>query len=328
MKFDSLLKTIGNTPMVRLNNIVKDFPCPIYAKLEYFNPGHSNKDRIALYMIENAEANGKIRPGDTLVEASSGNTGFSLAMVALIKGYKCIITVTDKIAEEKVEMIKALGTTVVKCPKDAKPTDPESYYMVAQKIAQDTPNCYYLNQNFDKSNMEAHYEGTGKEIWKDCNGRVSYIIGATSTGGTLSGAGKYCKEKNKLVQVIGVDSQGSTLRKFKETGTYDQKDIKSSRIDGVGKNIIPGSIDFDVIDEFVTVSDQKAAERTIELCQSEGIMAGYSSGAIIEGMFQIKDRFNSNDFVVLIFPDHGYKYLGSVYNEKWRSEQFCSDRKL
>ncbi|MEO6190346.1 MAG: cysteine synthase family protein [Saprospiraceae bacterium] len=324
MKYDSLVQTIGNTPMVRLNKMFKDLPCSVYAKLESFNPGHSNKDRIALFMIEKAEKSGLIHPGDTLVEATSGNTGFSLAMISLIKGYKCILTVTDKIADEKVDMIKSLGAEVIKCPKNAKPTDPESYYKVAEKIARETPHCYYLNQNFDSANMEAHYEGTGREIWKDSEGKVTFVIGATSTGGTLSGVGKFCKEHNPLVNVIGIDSFGSVLKKFKETHIYDLKDIKSSRIDGVGKNIIPGSIDFDVIDEFVTVSDKDAALRTIEVCQSEGIMAGYSSGAIIEGMFQIKDRFTLNDFVVLIFPDHGYKYLGTVYNEKWRSEQFFS----
>lgn len=321
MLYDSLLQTIGNTPMVRLNRLVADFPCPVYAKLESFNPGHSNKDRIALYMIEDAERKGLIKPGDTLVEATSGNTGYSLAMVALIKGYNCILTVTDKISDEKVDMIQALGAKVIKCPKDADPEDPASYYQRAKNLALEIPNAYYINQNFNKANMDAHYHCTGKEIWNDSKGKVTYVLGSTSTGGTVSGAGKYCKEQNDKVNVIGIDAYGSSLKKYKETGSYNFKDIYSSRIEGTGKNIIPGSIDFNVIDEFIPVTDEYAAYRTRELCASEGIMAGYSSGAVVDGLFQIRHRLHHNDFVVLILPDHGYKYLGKVYNDKWMEHQ-------
>jgi cystathionine beta-synthase len=321
MVFDSLLKTIGNTPMVRLNKLVQDFPCPIYAKLESFNPGHSSKDRIALYMVEQLEQQGLIQPGHTLVEATSGNTGYSLALVARIKGYHCVLTVTDKISDEKVGMMTALGAKVIKCPKNAKPTDAESYYRRAEQIARETPNAHYVNQNYNKDNHQAHYLGTGKEIWEDTKGSLSYLLGSTSTGGTLSGSGRYCKDQDEAVQVIGIDTYGSTLKTFKETGSYNQDEIYSSRIEGAGKNIIPASMDFDAIDEFIYVSDENAAYRTRDLAFHEGIMAGYSSGAVVDGLFQIKARLTAQDVVVLILPDHGYKYLGKVYNDDWMKQE-------
>jgi cystathionine beta-synthase len=307
--------------MVRLNQLVSDFPCPVFAKLESFNPGHSSKDRIALYMVEQLEKQGILKPGATLVEATSGNTGYSLALVARIKGYSCILTVTDKISDEKVGMMTALGATVIKCPKNAKPTDSDSYYRRAEQIAKETPNAHYVNQNYNKDNHLAHYHGTGKEIWEDTEGKLSYLLGSTSTGGTLSGSGKYCKDQNKSVQVIGIDTFGSTLKTYKETGSYNQDDIYSSLIEGAGKNIIPASMDFDAVDEFLYVSDENAAYRTRDLAFHDGIMAGYSSGAVVDGLFQIKERLTAKDLVVLILPDHGYKYLGKVYNDKWMQEQ-------
>lgn len=307
--------------MVRLNSLFADLPCKVYAKLEFYNPGHSNKDRIALYMINEAEKKNLIKPGDTIVEATSGNTGFSLALVAKIKGYKCILTVTDKISNEKVNMMETLGAKVIKCPVAASPEDASSYYSMAKSIALENPNCYYLNQNFNTDNLFAHYYGTGSEIWNDSEGKVTHILASASTGGTLSGSAKFCKDQNPKVLAIGIDSYGSSLKKYKETGEYNFKDIYPSKIEGTGKNIIPANVDFDVIDEFVSVTDELAAYKTRELVTSEGIMAGYSSGAVIEGMSLIKSRFTKDDFVVLILADHGYKYLSKVYNDKWMLEQ-------
>ncbi len=315
--YNSILETIGRTPLIRLNNITKGLDPLVYAKCEGFNPGHSAKDRIAIHMIEEAEKKGMLRPGGTLIEATSGNTGFSLAMTAAVKGYKCVLTVTSKVSKEKIDMLEALGADVIICPKEAKPDSPYSYYKVAERKASEIPNSLYINQNFNKENARAHYLTTGPEIWQQTEGKITCLIASAGTGGTLSGTAQYLKEQNPNIRIIGVDAYGSALKKYHETGEYDEREIYSYQIEGTGKNIIPGNCTFELIDKFVKVSDRDAAIQTRELARQEGIMAGYSSGAGLQALFQIQHEFTKNDLVVLIFPDHGSKYLGKVFNDEW-----------
>ncbi len=318
---NSVLETIGHTPLIRLHKITHRLPGVFYAKAESYNPGHSAKDRIALYMIERAEKLGKLKPGGTLIEATSGNTGFSIAMIAAVKGYKCVLTVSSKISKEKVDMLKALGAEVVICPKDAKPDDPRSYYKMAERLAKELPNAYYLNQNYNRENAEAHYLSTGPEIWEQTQGKVSVIVASAGTGGTLSGIARYLKEQNPKIRVIAVDAYGSVLKKYHETGIYDEDEIFSYRIEGTGKNIIPDNVDFELIDQFVKVTDRDAAHRARELARLEGILAGYSSGAGIQALFEIQDQLLPHDVVVTVLHDHGSKYLGKVFNDDWMREQ-------
>lgn len=317
----TILDTIGQTPLIRLHRVVEGVPGEVYVKVEGFNPGQSAKDRIALHMIEQAEKRGELKPGATLIEATSGNTGFSLAMVAAIKGYKCVLTAASKISKEKVDMLEALGAEVVICPKSAKPDDPDSYYKMAERLAQEIPNAYYVNQNFNLENAEAHYLTTGPEIWEQTGGSVTVLVASAGTGGTLSGTARYLKEQNPDIRVIAVDAYGSVLKKYHETGIYDENEIYSYRIEGTGKNIIPANVDFSLIDKFVKVTDKDAAFRTRELARKEGILAGYSSGAAIQCIHQIKDELSEDDVVVAILPDHGSKYLGKVFNDDWMREQ-------
>lgn len=321
MTFNNILETIGNTPLIKLNKVTKDLRPTIYVKLEGANPGGSAKDRIALHMIEKAEREGKLQPGGTLIEATSGNTGFSLAMVAAIKGYKCVLTAASKISKEKVDMLKAVGAEVVICPKDAKPDDPRSYYEMAKRLAREIPGAYYVNQNFNLDNAQAHYLSTGPEIWKQTEGKITYLFASAGTGGTLSGTAQYLKEQNPDIKIIAVDAYGSVLKKFHETGIYDQNEIYSYRIEGTGKNIIPANINFKLVDRFVKVTDKDAALRARELAREEGILAGYSSGAGIQALFEIQKEFTKDDVVVSILPDHGSKYLGKVFNDEWMHEQ-------
>ncbi len=321
MTYNSILETIGRTPLIRLNKITEGLAPTVYVKAEGFNPGQSAKDRIALHMIEEAEKSGRLKKGGTIIEATSGNTGFSLAMIAAIKGYKCVLTVTSKISKEKKDSLEAMGAEVIVCPKEAKAEDPRSYYKVAERKARETKDSLYVNQNFNTQNARAHYLSTGPEIWEQTKGKISCLIASAGTGGTLSGTAQYLKEKNPKVRVIGVDAYGSALKKYHETGEYDETEIYSYLIEGTGKNIIPANCAFELVDKFVKITDKDAALRARELALMEGILAGYSSGGAIQALLQIRGEFTKNDVVVIILPDHGSKYLGKVFNDEWMREQ-------
>jgi cystathionine beta-synthase len=321
MVFNNILETIGKTPLVRLNRIVSDIPATVYAKVESFNPGLSAKDRIALHMIERAERLGRLLPGGTVVDATSGNTGFSLAMVCAIKGYKCVLTVTSKSSEDKINNLKAMGAEVILCPQDAKPDDPRSYYRMAEKLAKEIPGAYYINQNFNLENGEAHYLSTGPEIWEQTQGKITHLIGSASTGGTLCGSGRYLREQNPDLKLIAVDAFGSVLKKYHETGVYDPNEVYPYRIEGTGKNIIPANMDFDMIDRFVKVTDKESALRAREIARQEGMLVGYSSGAALQCLEQIKSELTEQDVVVLLFSDHGCKYVSKIFNDNWMQEQ-------
>ena len=322
MRYDSVLQAIGNTPLIRLDRICGSrIPATVYGKMESMNPGQSAKDRAALYMIEQAERKGRIQPGATLIEATSGNTGFSIAMIAAIKGYKCILTLTDKAGPEKQGLLKALGAKIVLCPKDAAPEDPESYYSRAEELAGTIPNSFYLRQNWNLDNSGAHYHSTGPEIWKDTEGKITHYVCCAGTGGTLSGTARYLKEQNPGVTVVGVDAYGSVLKKYWQTGVFDADEIFSWKVEGLGKTIIPDNVAFDLIDEFIKVGDRAAALRVRELAQREGLLLGYSSGAVLEAVFSMRKQLTPDDVVVVLFPDHGSKYLGKVFNDEWMKEQ-------
>ncbi|AQX07516.1 MULTISPECIES: PLP-dependent cysteine synthase family protein [Elizabethkingia] len=321
--FDNILGLIGNTPMVRLNRVTNHIPATVYAKLESYNPGHSTKDRIAIHIIEAAEKKGILKPGATIVETTSGNTGFSIAMVSIIKGYKCILAVSDKTKPEKIAYLKALGATVYVCPASVPADDPRSYYEVAKKVASETPNSIYINQYFNELNIEAHYQNTGPEIWEQTEGKITHIFACCGTGGTLSGSAKFLKEKNSDIKVIGVDADGSILKTYHETGEIDKDEIHSYQIEGLGKNLIPGALLFDQVDEFVRVNDENSAYATRDIALKEGIMGGYTTGAVVQALKQYAEthEFSKDDLVVLIFPDHGSRYITKVYNDGWMESQ-------
>ena len=319
--FDSVLETIGQTPLIRLNRIVADLPCTVYAKVESFNPGLSAKDRIAMQMIEKAESDGRLFPGGTVIESTSGNTGFSVAMVCAVKGYRCIITAPAKISDEKLAALKAMGAEVIVCPTNVKPEDPESYYSRAHNFNKTIPNSFYLNQYYNTDNMEAHYATTGPELWRQSGGNITHYVAACGTGGTLTGTGRFLKEQNPGVQVIGVDAYGSVLKKYHETGQFDQNEIYPYKLEAVGKNIIPDNVDFDVVDRFVKVKDDEAAFQARDIAQMEGLLVGYSSGAALQGVFEIADELCEDDVVVVLFSDHGSKYFGKIFNNEWMQEQ-------
>ncbi len=321
--YNNILDLIGNTPMVRLNEVTKEIPATVYAKLESYNPGHSTKDRIAIHIINAAEKKGLLTPGSTVVETTSGNTGFSVAMVCIIKGYKCILAVSDKTKQEKIAYLKALGATVYVCPANVPADDPRSYYEVARRIAEETPNSIYINQYFNELNIDAHYQTTGPEIWEQTEGKITHLIACTGTGGTLSGSAKFLKEKNPNIKIIGVDAAGSILKSFHETGKIHKEDIHPYQIEGMGKNLIPSALLFDKVDEFVRVNDEMAAYRTREIALKEAIMGGYTTGAAIQGLLQYgtANPFKEDDVVVAIFPDHGSRYITKVYSDEWMNEQ-------
>jgi cystathionine beta-synthase len=321
--FDNILGLIGATPMVKLNKVTEEIPATVFAKLESYNPGHSTKDRIALHIIEQAEKKGLLKPGATIIETTSGNTGFSIAMVSIIKGYKCILSVSDKTKAEKIAYLKALGAVVYVCPANVPAEDPKSYYEVAKRIAAETPNSIYINQYFNELNIEAHYETTGPEIWKQTEGKITHLFACTGTGGTLSGSAKFLKEKNPDIKIIGVDAVGSILKTFHETGEINKLDIKPYQIEGMGKNLIPSALLFDQIDEFVRVNDEMAAYKTREIALKEAILGGYTTGAVTQGLLQfaVSNPFKKDDVVVLIFPDHGSRYITKVYSDNWMEEQ-------
>ena len=320
---DNILGLIGNPPLVRLNEVTKDISATVFAKLESYNPGHSTKDRIAIHIIEAAEKKGLLKPGSTVVETTSGNTGFSIAMVCIIKGYNCILAVSDKTKAEKIAYLKALGATVYICPANVAADDPKSYYEVAKRVAAETPNSIYINQYFNELNIDAHYQTTGPEIWAQTEGKITHLIACTGTGGTLSGSAKYLKEKNPNVKIIGVDAFGSILKSYHETGEIHKEDIHPYQIEGMGKNLIPAALLFDQIDEFVRVNDEMAAYRTREIALKEAIMGGYTTGAVTQGLLQYANShpFKKEDVVVPIFPDHGSRYITKVYSDQWMAEQ-------
>ncbi len=321
MYYDNILGTIGNTPLIKLDRICKDIPGTILAKVEAFNPGHSAKDRIALYMIEQAERKGKLKPGSTIIEATSGNTGFSMAMVCALKGYKCVLTVTSKSSQEKINLLRSMGAEVYVCPADAEAEDPRSYYSKAEELARLIPNSYYLGQNFNLDNAEAHYHSTGPEIWKQTEGKITHYICCTGTGGTLSGTAKYLKERNPNIKVIAVDAYGSVLKKYWETGMLDKSEIHPWKVEGLGKTIIPDNMMFGLIDDFVKVTDRSSAHRARQLAKKEGLLVGYSSGAALQAVFQIKKLLKPEDLVVVLLPDHGSRYVGKIFNDEWMKQQ-------
>ena len=321
--YDNILGLIGHTPLVKLNSVTKDIPATVYAKLESCNPGHSTKDRIALHIIEAAEKKGLLGPGSTIVETTSGNTGFSIAMVSIIKGYKCILAVSNKTKAEKIAYLKALGATVYICPANVPADDPRSYYEVAKRIAAETPKSIYINQYFNELNIDAHYQTTGPEIWEQTEGKITHLIACTGTGGTLSGSAKFLKEKNPNIKIIGVDASGSILKGFHETGSINKDEIHPYQIEGMGKNLIPSALLFDKVDEFVRVNDEMSAYRTREIALKEAIMGGYTTGAVTQGLLQYANshEFSKDDLVVAIFPDHGSRYITKVYSDQWMEEQ-------
>jgi cystathionine beta-synthase len=320
---NTILDLVGQTPLVKLHNITKNLPGEYYAKIEAFNPGHSAKDRIALYIIESAEKKGIVKKGDIIVETTSGNTGFSLAMISIVKGYRCILAVSDKSSQDKIDMLKAMGAEVHICPANVAPEDPRSYYEVAKRLHKENPGSIYINQYFNELNIEAHYVSTGPEIWEQTEGKVSHIVVASGTGGTISGTAKYLKEQNPNIKVLGVDAIGSVIKKYHETGEFDTNEISPYKIEGLGKTLIPTSTDFDVIDIYEKVADKESALKARELVKTEGIFAGYTSGAVLQGVQQYADKgyFDEYSKVVVILPDHGSRYMNKIYSDDWMREQ-------
>ena len=320
---NTILDLIGNTPLIRLNKITKDLPGNFYAKYEGFNPGHSMKDRIALHIIEAAERKGLLNKDSTIIETTSGNTGFSLALVSIIKGYKCMLAVNSKASAGKINMLKAMGAKVYVCPAHVKADDPRSYYEVAKRLHRETANSVYINQYFNELNSEAYYLSLGPEIWKQTEGKITHLIAASGTGGTISGVSKYLKEQNPNVKSLGVDAYGSILKKFHETGEFDKDEIYPYRIEGLGKNLIPTATHFEVIDVFEKVTDEAAAHRARELAVTEGLFTGYTSGAVVQAAIQYAEKgmFDENSNVVLILPDHGSRYMEKIYSDDWMKEQ-------
>lgn len=319
--YDNILETIGHTPMIRLNKIVEDFPCEVLAKVEYFNPGNSVKDRMALTMIENAEREGLLKPGGTIIECTSGNTGMGLALAAIVKGYKLICTLSDKQSKEKMDVLRAMGAEIHVCPTSVPPEHPESYYSVADRLHKEIPNSYYPYQYDNPGNAQAHYESTGPEIWEQTEGKITHFVVGVGTGGTISGVGKYLKEKNPNIKIWGIDSYGSVFKKYHETGEFDEKEIYSYITEGIGEDILPKNVDFQVIDKFEKVSDKDGALATRELAKKEGLFLGYSCGSAFQGLRQLKDQLKPDDVVVVLFHDHGSRYVGKVYNDDWMRDR-------
>lgn len=326
---NNLLDLIGNTPLLKLSKITASFTGNYYAKYEGFNPGHSSKDRIAAFIIEEAEKKGILKKGNTIIETTSGNTGFSIAMVSIIKGYDCILAVSSKSSPDKIDMLRALGAKVYVCPAHVSADDPRSYYQVAKRLHEETKGSIYINQYFNELNMEAHYHSTGPEIWKQTNGHITHLVACSGTGGTISGTSKYLKEQNPNIKIIGVDAFGSVLKKYHETKEFDAEEIYPYRIEGLGKNLIPGATDFDVIDKFIKVTDEESAHTTREIAKTEGLFVGYTSGAAMQALKQLnaQGEFSADSNVVVIFPDHGSRYMSKVYSDEWMSNQGFFDTK-
>lgn len=328
MKFcNSILETIGNTPLVKLHRVTAGLPCPVFAKVEFFNPGNSIKDRMAVKMVEVAEQQGLLKPGGTIIEGTSGNTGMGLALAAVIKGYKCIFTTTDKQSKEKVDILKAVGAEVIVCPTNVEPEDPRSYYSVSKRLATEVPNSFYVNQYDNLANRDAHYEQTGPEIWEQTDGKVTHLVVATGTGGTITGTGKYLKEKNPNIKVWAIDSYGSLLQKYFETGELDMTEVYPYITEGIGEDFVPQNYDMNVIDAFTKVTDKDGAVMARRITKEEGIFVGYSAGSAIAGLLQLKASLKPTDVVVVIFHDSGSRYVGKVYNDQWMMERGFLDVK-
>ena len=322
MKYlNNLTEAIGNTPLLKLNKVNKDIPGTILVKIEYFNPGNSIKDRIALKMIEDAEKKGVLKPGGTIIEGTSGNTGMGLALTAIAKGYRCIFTLSDKQSQEKIDILKAVGTEVIVCPTNVEPDDPRSYYSVAEKLNKEIPNSFYPNQYDNMSNLATHYETTGPEIWRDTDGRITHYAAGIGTGGTISGASRYLKEQRADMITIGIDAYGSVFKKYKETGEFDEKEIYPYLTEGIGEDVLPKNVDFSVIDHIIKVTDKDAAIMTRKLAKEEGLFVGWSCGAAVFGALEYsRKNLSDHDVMVIILPDHGTRYLGKVYNDNWMKD--------
>ncbi|KAA2217327.1 MULTISPECIES: PLP-dependent cysteine synthase family protein [Maribacter] len=320
---NNILELIGKTPLVKLNRITENLTGDFYAKVEAFNPGHSSKDRIAIHIIEEAERKGLLKEGSTIIETTSGNTGFSIAMVSIIKGYKCILAVSSKSSADKIDMLRSMGAEVYVCPAHVSADDPRSYYQVAKRLHDETKNSIYINQYFNELNMEAHYRSTGPEIWEQTAGQITHLVACSGTGGTISGTARYLKEQNPNIKIIGVDAYGSVLKKYHETGTLDTNEIYPYRIEGLGKNLIPTATDFEIIDEFIKVTDAESAHTAREISRTEGIFVGYTSGAVMQAVKQLDElnTFDANSKVVVIFPDHGSRYMSKIYSDQWMEDQ-------
>jgi cystathionine beta-synthase len=319
---DTILDAIGGTPMVRINRITRGvIPATVLAKLETFNPGNSIKDRMAVRMIEDAEKRGLLKPGGTIIEGTSGNTGMGLAIAAVVKGYKCIFTTTDKQSKEKADALRAFGADVIVCPTNVDPEDPRSYYSVSSRLEKEVPNSWKANQYDNLSNSAAHYEQTGPEIWEQTNGALTHLVVGVGTGGTASGVGRFLKERNPRIKVWGIDTYGSVFKKYKETGIFDKNEIYPYITEGIGEDFLPRNVDFSVIDHFEKVTDKDAAVMTRRIAREEGIFAGNSAGSAMAGLIQLKDNFTADDVVVVIFHDHGSRYLAKMFNDEWMREK-------
>ncbi|MGB3076086.1 MAG: pyridoxal-phosphate dependent enzyme [Chitinophagales bacterium] len=321
MFYNHIIETIGNTPLVKLNKVTKGVKATVLAKVESFNPGNSIKDRIGLKMVEEAEKKGWLKPGGTIIEGTSGNTGMGLALAAIAKGYKCIFTTTDKQSKEKADILKAVGAEVIVCPTNVEPSDPRSYYSVSKRLSEETPNSWYPNQYDNLDNRLAHYESTGPEIWNQTEGKITHLVVGSGTGGTITGCAQYLKEKNPAIKIWAIDTYGSTLKAFHETGKIEQKEIYPYITEGIGEDIIPKNYDFTLIDLFEKVTDKDAALMAREITRKEGIFVGYSCGSAVAGLMQLKDSLKEADVVVVIFPDHGSRYVGKVYNDEWMRDR-------
>jgi len=321
--YNNILELVGDTPLVKLNKITKGFSGNFYAKVEAFNPGHSAKDRIALHIITEAERKGILTEGSTIIETTSGNTGFSIAMASIIKGYDCILAVSSKSSKDKIDMLRSMGAKVYVCPAHVSADDPRSYYEVAKRLHQETKGSIYINQYFNELNMDAHYKSTGPEIWEQTAGQITHLVACSGTGGTISGTARFLKEQNPNIRVIGVDAYGSVLKKYHETGALDTNEIYPYRIEGLGKNLIPGATDFKIIDEFIKVTDAESAHTAREVSRTEGIFVGYTSGAVMQALKQLNElnTFDENSNVVVIFPDHGSRYMSKIYSDQWMEDQ-------
>jgi cystathionine beta-synthase len=324
---NNILETIGHTPLIRLNKLTRDLPCTVLAKVEYFNPGNSIKDRMALKMVEVAEQEGKLKPGGTIIECTSGNTGMGLALAAVVKGYKCIFTTTDKQSKEKIDILKALGAEVIVCPTNVEPDDPRSYYSIARRLAREIPNSFHANQYDNLANRLAHYETTGPEIWEQTDGKITHLVVATGTGGTVTGTAMYLKEKNPKIQVWAMDPYGSLLTKYFKTGQIDMNEVHPYITEGIGEDFVPLNYDMSVVDVFEQVTDKDAALMARRIAREEGLFCGYSAGTALQGLMQLKDRLKKDDLVVVILHDHGSRYVGKIYNDQWMMERGFLDVK-
>ena len=326
--FENVLGVIGNTPLVKINKVAADVPGLVLVKLETVNPGHSIKDRMALKMVEDAEKDGRLQPGGTIIECTSGNTGMGIAIAACVKGYKCIFTTTDKQSKEKVDMLKAMGAEVIVCPTNVEPDDPKSYYSVSERLSKEIPNSFWCNQYDNLSNRQAHYESTGPEIWEQTEGKVTHIVVGVGTGGTVSGTAKFLKEKNPNIKIWGIDTYGSVFKKYHETGEFDEKEIYPYITEGIGEDILPKNVDFSLIDHFEKVSDKDGALMCRRLAREEGLLFGYSAGSAFAGLEQLKPHLKEDDVIVVIIHDHGSRYVGKLFNDDWMRQRGFLDDEL